>query len=174
MAIAGLIVSVLTFLNVDYIGFARRAVEIGRPLAIGARAEAGANADRCAHPASMLAVGGNEVDAIDKQVLDRPQSRSRRRCDRGGDRQGQRGQFGSPRAHRGRERRQAAGGSMASIEVGDATVGVIAPRCDLKEVCQYDATNAVCLEPQTNAADTANATDVDQRHRRGDTIAGHG
>jgi hypothetical protein len=36
------------------------------------------------------------------------------------------------------------GGSMASVEVGDATVGVVAPRCDLPEVCDFDATNSLC------------------------------
>ena len=62
------------------------------------------------------------------------------------------------------------GGSTASIEVGDATVGVIATRCDLAELCDYDVTNATCREPDTNAADS-NATNAPDA---GDPIAGHG
>jgi hypothetical protein len=171
VAIAGLIVSVLTFLNVDYVGFAGRVVGIGHPLAIGGRAEAQDNADRCAHPATMLTAGDNEVDAVDAKESSAVLSVST---------DGAATTVMTAQASAGVtdrpvrvvvESAPAPGGSMASIAVGDATVGVIAPRCDLKEVCKYDATNAVCLEPLTNAA---NATADDKTAEGGNTIAGHG
>jgi prepilin-type N-terminal cleavage/methylation domain-containing protein len=173
VAIAGLIVSVLTFLDVDYVGFARRVVDIGRPLAMGGRAEAGGDADRCAHPETVLTAGDNEVDAVARDPADKTAPATVLSLGANGaattvlTAQGSAGSSERP-VRVVVESAPAHGGSMAAIEVGDATVGVIAPRCDLKEVCEYDATNAACLEPDTNAADATNAADG------GNAIAGHG
>jgi hypothetical protein len=45
----------------------------------------------------------------------------------------------------------ARGPSVASIEVGGATAGVVSPRCDLPQICTYDVANATCLEDEVNA-----------------------
>ena len=146
------------FLNVDYVGFARRIVEIQRPFAIGRRAEAGGNLDRCADPGATLTAGENEVVAEDEKHSDPVLTLA---VDRGATTvvtpQGSAGASSHP-VRIVVQSAPAPGGSMASIEVADATVGVIAPRCDVAELCDYDVTNATCREPETNAAE-GNATD---------------
>ena len=67
MRTLGLIVGLLTFLNVDYVGFARRAVGLGAPYDLGRRMEAQANGDRCAQPGAMLAPGQDAIEAKDKK-----------------------------------------------------------------------------------------------------------
>jgi hypothetical protein len=169
VAIAGLIVTTLMFLNVDYVGFARRVVDIQGPFAMGRRAEASGALDRCADPGATLTPGENQVVAQDKKQA----SPVLTLAINGGT-----SELVTPQGLAGKSNQpirivvQSApspGGSMASIEVGDATVGVIATRCDLAELCDYDATNAACREPDTNAAE-GNATNA----AGGDSIAGHG
>jgi hypothetical protein len=157
VAITGLIVGVLTFLNVDYVGLARRVVDIQDPYAIGGRAERGANLDRCAQPGAALAAVDNQVVALaDNEaapVLTLGPSETGTDISTAGAAAGR-------TAHPVRalvENAPSRGGAVASIEIGDATVGVIALRCDLAEICAYDAVNATCRKP-TGAA--ANATEV--------------
>jgi prepilin-type N-terminal cleavage/methylation domain-containing protein len=171
VAIAGLIISVLTFLNVDYIGLARRVVDIQHPYAMGARAQAGGDLDRCAEPGATLTAIDNQVVAqVDNEaspVLTLGPSDAGTDVVTAG---GSAGSTNRPVRVIVEAAPGAGGGSMASLVVGDATVGVIAPRCDLTEVCAYDAANAVCRKAQTNAAgaDGANAADG------GQALAGHG
>jgi hypothetical protein len=173
VAIAGLIVSSLMFLNVDYVGFARRVVDIQGPFAMGRRAEASGNLDRCADPGATLTPGENQVVA-----QDRKQAATVLTLAANGDvttlvtPQGSAGKSSHP-VRIIVQSAPAPGGSMASIEVGDATVGVIATRCELAELCDYDVTNATCREPDTNAAE-GNATDATNAAAAGDSLAGHG
>jgi CBS domain-containing protein len=171
VAIAGLIVGVLTFLNVDYVGLARRVVDIQSPYALGGRAETSADLDRCAHAGATLTATNDAVVAEDKtsstSVLTLATDGAATQVLTAGG--------GGGRTDRPVrvivENAPAPGGSVASIEVGDATVGVIAPRCDLTELCDYDATNAVCLTPDTNAVDAGDAMNA---ANGGNALAGHG
>lgn len=172
VAIAGLIISVLTFLNVDYIGLARRVVDIQRPYAMGARAQSGGDLDRCAEPGATLTAVDNQVvaqgDNEASPVLTLGPSDAGTDVVTAG---GSAGSTNRPVRVIVEAAPAAGGGSMASLVVGDATVGVIAPRCDLTEVCAYDAANAMCRKERTNAAfgaDAANAADG------GEALAGHG
>jgi hypothetical protein len=169
VAITGLIVGVLTVLNVDYVGLARRVVDIQEPYAIGGRAERGANLDRCAEPGATLAAVDNQVVALaDNEatpVLTLGPSET------GTDVATVAGGAGRT-VHPVRalvENSPSRGGAVATLEIGDATVGVIALRCDLAEICAYDAVNATCRKPAAAAA--ANAADAAQG---GATNAGHG
>ena len=178
VAIAGLIVSSLMLLNVDYVGFARRVVDIQGPFAMGRRAEAGGNLDRCFHSGATLTPGENQVVAEDKTHTDPVLTLA---INSGST------TLVTPQGSAGASSRPvrvivqstpAPGGSMASIEVGDATVGVIATRCDVAELCDYDVTNATCREPDTNAAE-GNATDDTNAAapfgvQGGTSSAGHG
>jgi hypothetical protein len=38
--------------------------------------------------------------------------------------------------------------SMAWVEIGGKTVAVIAPRCELAQICEYDAANAMCEQDE--------------------------
>jgi hypothetical protein len=155
VAITGLIVGVLTFLNVDYVGLARRIVDIQGPYAIGGRVERGANLDRCAQPGATLAAVDNQVVALADNaatpvLMLGPSETGTDVATVGGG--------AGKTAHSVRvvvENAPPRGGAVASLEVGDATVGVIALRCDLAEICAYDAANATCRQA-TGAA--ANAT----------------
>jgi prepilin-type N-terminal cleavage/methylation domain-containing protein len=170
VAIAGLIISVLSFLNVDYIGLSRRVVDIQHPYALGARAQAGGDLDRCAEPGATLTAVDNQVvaqgDNEASPVLTLGPS------DAGTDvvtAAGSAGSTNRPVRVIVEAAPAAGGGSMALLVVGDATVGVIAPRCDLTEICEYDAANATCRKVQTNtAASAAKAADG------GEALAGHG
>lgn len=171
VAITGLIVGLLTFLNVDYVGFARRAVGLGAPYDLGRRMEAQANGDRCAQPGAMLAPGQDAIEARDKKddemVLAMSTQDGATSVVTGS------GLAGTVRQPVRGVVLSGGRGSMAAVEVGDATVGVIAPRCDLAEVCAYDAANALCLEADTNATnapDAAGATNA----AGGIGLAGHG
>jgi hypothetical protein len=144
IAIGGLIIGVLTFLNVEYVGFARRVSDIQGPYDIGRRAQADAAEDLCANPGAVLRAGLDKVvaqsvrDANDALVLKTAGGVST---------------VSGPNGHGGSspqpmrivvESAASPGGSMASIEVRDDTVGVVASRCDLPEVCDYDVTNSLC------------------------------
>jgi len=174
VAIAGLIVGVLTFLNVDYVGLGRRVVDIQSPYALGGRAETSADLDRCAHVGTTLAATNDAVVAQDKTgatpilTLAADGATTQVLTSGGGG-----GKTDRP-VRVIVENAPAPGGSMASIEVGDATVGVIAPRCELTELCDYDATNALCIVPETNAVDAGNAMDATNAADGGSALAGHG
>ncbi|HXQ15637.1 MAG TPA: hypothetical protein VN814_13535 [Caulobacteraceae bacterium] len=185
VAITGLIVGVLTFLNVDYVGLARRVVDIQAPYAIGHRAETGANLDRCAEPGATLIAIDNEVEAqIDNDatpVLTLGPSGTETDIVTAGGAAGR-------TAHPVRavvETAPSPGGGVALLEIGDATVGVIAPRCDLAEVCAYDMASATCRKASrnaeaanaagaTNAAGGSDAVGGSDAAQGGQTVAGHG
>jgi hypothetical protein len=155
VAIAGLIIGTLTFLNVDYISLGRRAAEIQSPYAMGARVQAG---DPCADPGGVLTAGENQVMAkhllrAESVLTLSPQNPQAP----GGPTEvttptGVAGVFSRPvRAvieAAPPVAGQARGPSMASLEVGGATVAVVAPRCDLPQICDYDASNAMCAEDE--------------------------
>jgi prepilin-type N-terminal cleavage/methylation domain-containing protein len=171
VAIAGLIISVLTFLNVDYVAMGRRVGDIQTPYEMGRRAQA---LDPCANPGAVLTAGENQVTA---DVLKQSTPVLTLTAD------GARTQLSTPAGLAGTATRPvrvivesttAPGGSMAAIEVGDATVGVVAQRCDLKQVCSYDATNVMCAEDEVNATDSANAIgDVNATDGGNTTVAGN-
>jgi hypothetical protein len=143
LAVTGLIVSVLTFLNVDYVGLARRVADIAQPFEAGRRAEADFNADRCTTPAGLLAAGDNEVVAQTPLASTPVLSVSAM--------EEARGNAGGPAARPLRlvvESTAPSRRSLAAVEIGGATVGVVAPRCDLREVCDLDAANAMCREDE--------------------------
>jgi type II secretory pathway pseudopilin PulG len=153
VAIAGLIIGVLTFLNVNYVSLGRRVSELRTPLDLGRHAQAGAVDALCANPGAVLRPGDNKVVAqsirqsSDFLLLDAQDGQTRVSGALG---------FAGSSSQPVRiivESAENPGGSVASIEVGDATVGVVAPRCDLPEVCDYDMTNAMCqADEDTNAA----------------------
>jgi hypothetical protein len=152
IAVTGLIVSVLTFLNVDYVSLARRVTDIGAPYVIGTTAEAQLGQDRCASPGAILSAGDNEIDAVGPRAGQTPELTlaSEQKVNRLSTALGFAGASSQPiRLVVGSA--AASGRSVASIEVGDATVGVVAPRCDLREVCDFDAANTMCREDEGNA-----------------------
>jgi prepilin-type N-terminal cleavage/methylation domain-containing protein len=145
VAIAGLIIGVLTFLNVDYVGLSQRIGDVQAPYDLGRQAEADASEALCANPGAMLRAGAGKVVAqsirasTDVLTLDTADAKLTA--------------LSGPKGYAGTTKQPvrivvasapAAGASAASIEIGDATVGVVAPRCDLPEVCDYDATNGLC------------------------------
>jgi hypothetical protein len=42
---------------------------------------------------------------------------------------------------------------MAAVELGGATAGVVSPRCEASQVCDYDAANAMCLQDEVTVAE---------------------
>ncbi|HEX3407785.1 MAG TPA: prepilin-type N-terminal cleavage/methylation domain-containing protein [Caulobacteraceae bacterium] len=155
VAIAGLIIGVLTFLNVDYISLGRRVSDRQAPYALGGRAE---RIDPCATPGGVLSAGDTNVVARAPHetatVLTlRPQT------DDGTT------EVMLPSGPAGAARQPVRvvveatpqsgpvprGPSVASIEVGGATAGVVSPRCDLPQICTYDVANAMCEEDEVNA-----------------------
>lgn len=158
VAIAGLIIGVLTFLNVDYITLGRRVSDIQAPYALGTRAE---RADPCETPGGVLTAGDTNVvakaphETATVLTLRAP----------GADAADHLTEVSTPAGLAGASRAPvhvvvetapqsgdpARGPSVASIEVGGATAGVVSPRCDLPQICTYDVTNAMCLEDEVNA-----------------------
>lgn len=131
-AIAGLIVTALVWLQVDYLALARRAVTQGRPAADARALQQAAKAyDNCGAPQAVLTQSSYGLAARigeqDMPVLGLPSaSRLRVVAARGAD--------GAPRP----------GWSMASIERNGAPLAVLAQRCDLSELCNYDMATGQC------------------------------
>ncbi len=132
LAIAGLIVTALLWLQVDYIALARRAIAQGRPDADARALQQQARAfDNCASPKAILAEtpGGvaSRVGELDTPLIglsSKAQARSVAAL----------GPDGKPRG----------GWSSAAITRGGATIAVIALRCDLPELCNYDMAKDEC------------------------------
>jgi prepilin-type N-terminal cleavage/methylation domain-containing protein len=145
IAIGGLIVGVLTFLNVEYVGLAQRVSDLQGPYDIGRRAQTGASEDLCANPGAVLRAG---LDRVSAQSLRDTDDVLILKTDAGGastvSGPGGRGGTTSRPMRIVVESAANPGGSLAAIEVRGSTVGVVAPRCDLPEVCDYDATNSLC------------------------------
>ncbi|HWF77292.1 MAG TPA: hypothetical protein VN694_08960 [Caulobacteraceae bacterium] len=155
VAIAGLIIGVLTFLNADYISLGRRVSDIQAPYALGARAARG---DPCGTPGGVLTAGDdNVVDVAMHETntvltLNTPTDEGATRVT-------------TPAGDAGESHQPvrvvvealpksgaiARGPSLAAIEVGGATAGVVSPRCDLPQICTYDPANAMCEEDEVNA-----------------------
>jgi prepilin-type N-terminal cleavage/methylation domain-containing protein len=152
IAIAGLIIGVLTFLNVDYISLGRRVSDIASPYTLGTRAEAG---DPCAAPGGVL------TDADDAVIAHEPQDNATVLSLAHPDTDDANATQVSTAAGLAGETRRpvrvlvedapARGPSVASVEIAGATVGVIAQRCDLPQICTYDAANAICHEDEAVA-----------------------
>jgi hypothetical protein len=152
VAIAGLIIGVLTFLNVDYISLGRRVTDIAGPYTLGTRTQAG---DPCAAPGGVL------TDADDAVIAHQPQDNATVLTLSHPDADDANAtQLSTASGLAGETRRPvrvvvedapARGPSVASVEIAGATVGVIAPRCDLPQICTYDAANAMCQEDEAVA-----------------------
>ncbi len=155
VAIAGLIIGVLTFLNVDYISLGRRVSDIQTPYELGARAE---RADPCATPGGVLTAGDTNVVARAPHESATVLTLHPQADDGTTEVTTPRGLAGA--AHQPvrvvvetapQSGNVLRGPSVASIEVGGATAGVVSPRCDLPQLCTYDPINAICLEDEVNA-----------------------
>jgi len=152
VAIAGLIVGVLSFLNVDYVSLARRASDLQSPYDLGRKAVANATEDLCANPGAVLRPGNDRVIAQGLHISDNALV-----LDTSADAvttlSGPNGVAGASRqpVRVVVESAPGRGASTASIEVGAATVGVVAPRCDLPEVCDFDAANSLCKADEANS-----------------------
>ncbi len=170
VAIAGLIIGTLTFLNVDYISLGRRVADIQAPYALGTRAQ---RFDPCAAPGGVLAAGEDKVVAegpqdtttvltLVPQYTDIPRRAATQLITptgvAGTSRRPVRVVVEAAQTHSaaqgatpGAAQGATGGASMAAIEVGGATVGVVSPRCELRQVCDYDATNAMCKQDEAQA-----------------------
>jgi prepilin-type N-terminal cleavage/methylation domain-containing protein len=132
LAIAGLVVTALLWLQVDYIALARRAMAQTRPGSDAALLLQQAKAfDNCAQPKAVLArtpfgLAAREGE-LDTPVMGLPARVEVRTA-------AAPGPDGQPRG----------GWSSASIERGGATIAVIALRCDLPELCNYDMAKGQC------------------------------
>ncbi|MDQ0465742.1 type II secretory pathway pseudopilin PulG [Caulobacter ginsengisoli] len=132
VAIAGLIVTALLWLQVDYVALARRALAQGRPDAeVRSLQQQARTFDSCASPKATLAQSqfglAARVGELDTPLMGLPAKAQVRtaaayRAD------------GQPRG----------GWSSASIERRGATMAVIALRCDLAELCNYDIAKGEC------------------------------
>ena len=156
VAIAGLIIGTLTFLNVDYISMGRRVSNIQAPYQLGARAERG---DPCVMPGGSLVADGDQV--VDQGAKDNATVLTLAPVDPdtpGAGTQvitatGVAGTASQPvraviEATSPQGPSPAPGVSMAWLDVGGRTVAVIAPRCDLSQICDYDAANAMCSQDE--------------------------
>lgn len=139
LAISGLILGGLLYLQVDYLSLSRRALALGAPYRLGNDLvkQAGAG-DRCRLPGAALKMDGDRLLAEQAQgetgVLTLPES--------------QRGKPPAPKAAvfsaRQKDGSPRPGWSFAAIDQRDATIAVIALRCDLPEVCDYDPAKGIC------------------------------
>jgi len=141
VAIAGLILGTLTSLNVDYIQLGRRVSELQSPYELGARVQ---GVDPCASPGAVLASDADKVSA--QSAADTASLISLVPLNGSTQVMTAQGVAGITRqpVRLVVEATPTPAASMVSIEVGGATVGVVAPRCDLPQVCDYDASNAMC------------------------------
>ena len=148
VAIAGLIIGTLTFLNVDYVQLGRRVSEQQAPYQLGARVQ---GVDPCASPGAMLTAGADRITA---------QSPSDTSSFISLVQQGGATRVTTAAGDAGRSTRPVRlvveatpgpGASMASVEVAGTTVAVVAPRCDEPQLCDYDAGNAMCRQDEVNA-----------------------
>lgn len=133
LAIAGLIVTALLWLQVDYLALARRAVAMGRPPAdLAGVQQMARDFDNCAAPRAVLARSDLYGLALREGELETPvlglPPRTQVRVAVALDGQAQ------PRG----------GWSSASIERGGTTIAVVAQRCDLAELCNYDMAKGQC------------------------------
>lgn len=133
VGIGALIMTALIYLQIDFIGWTRRAVDLGRPHPSERALQASLRgADRCAVPGTVLQLdetGGIGLRRGDDlfPFLGLPS-----------------GTTASIAAARRPDGTLRPGWSMASLARDDTTIAVAALRCDLPEVCSYDATRGDC------------------------------
>ncbi|WGM40227.1 prepilin-type N-terminal cleavage/methylation domain-containing protein [Caulobacter sp. NIBR1757] len=133
IGIGALIMTAMIYLQVDFIGWTKRAAALGRPDPSDQGLQASLRgADRCAGPGRVLAIedtGGlglkGEADSI--PFLGLPD--------------GARADIVTARRPDGSER---PGWSAATIARDDTAIAVAALRCDLPEVCAYDPQRGDC------------------------------
>ena len=133
IGIGALIMTAMIYLQVDFIGWTKRAVALGRPEPSDRALQASLkSADRCAYPGLVLTrdeQGGiafkGEKDTI--PFLGMPG--------------GATASIVTARRPDGTER---PGWSAATIARDDTAIAVAALRCDLPEVCTYDPTRGDC------------------------------
>lgn len=133
IGIGALIMTALIYLQVDFIGWTRRAVALGRPdPSDQALRQTLTAADRCAFPSRIFApdeTGGLGLKAED-DVLPLVGLPADARADIVTARKAD----GAPRP----------GWSVATIARDDTAIAVAALRCDLPEVCNYDPARGDC------------------------------
>ena len=133
IGIGALIMTALIYLQVDFVGWTRRAVALGRPdpsdRSLQQTLQTG---DRCAFPGRTFALdetGGVGLKA-DKDVLPflglPPKAEA---------------EIVTARKADGSER---PGWSVATVARDDTAIAVAALRCDLPEVCSYDPARGDC------------------------------
>ncbi|MCE3289581.1 MAG: hypothetical protein K0R83_1593 [Caulobacter sp.] len=133
VGIGALIMTALIYLQVDFIGWTRRAVALGRPdPSDRALQQTLKTADRCAFPGRTYALeetGGVGLKA-EEEVLPFLGLPSDTRAD-----------IVTARKADGSER---PGWSVATVARDDTAIAVAALRCDLPEVCNYDPARGDC------------------------------
>jgi type II secretory pathway pseudopilin PulG len=132
LAIAGLIVTTLVWLQVNYLALAKRTVAQGRPaLEAAALRQAARSFDNCAYPNAVLARSdpGLALRTADGDVplTSLPPKTSAHVV-----------------AALGPDGRLRDGWSSAAIARNGVPVAVLAQRCDLPEVCNYDMAKDQC------------------------------
>lgn len=132
LAIAGLIVTALVWLQVDYLALAKRTLAQGRlsPEAAAMR-QATRSFDNCAFPNGVLAASDQGLVTRladgDIPLMSLPPKTSAQAV-----------------AAVGPDGRPRAGWSSLAIARNGAPVAVLAQRCDLPEVCNYDMAKDQC------------------------------
>jgi prepilin-type N-terminal cleavage/methylation domain-containing protein len=153
VAIGGLILTGLTWLQVDYVALARRVGELGAPFVAGTRLQrAAAMQVRCGQPGAVLQLSddgglvavksGQSTNLI---AVSRDRGRTTLAASTGGAASFLRPVqilAGSAALGDGAPR---PGWSAVAIEAGGTTVAVLGARCDLPEVCEYDGATDRCL-----------------------------
>ena len=139
LAISGMILGGLLYLQVDYLSLSRRALALGAPYRLGdALVKQAGAADRCRQAGASLKVDGDRmmVEQIDGEtvLLSLPKAEKGKPLP-------PKAVAASAKLGDGSSR---PGWSFASLSQHDATIAVIALRCDLPEVCDYDAAKGVC------------------------------
>ena len=133
IGIGALIITAMIYLQVDFVGWTQRAMALGRPEPSDQALQASLrNGDRCANPGRVLArddTGGIGLKG-EEEVIPFISLPTGRRAD-----------IVTARRPDGSER---AGWSAATVARGDTAIAVAALRCDLPEVCTYDAQRGDC------------------------------
>jgi type II secretory pathway pseudopilin PulG len=156
VAIGGMVLTGLIWLQVDYVALAKRVGELGAPFAAGARLQRAVAAEaRCGQPGAVLQLSDNDGLVAVKSgqstsliILARDGRRTTLSASTGGA-----ASFtepvqvlaGSATLADGASR---PGWSVGAVEAGGATIAVLGARCDLPEVCDYDRAADRCRGDQ--------------------------
>lgn len=144
VGIGAMIVAVMVYLQVDMIGWANRAMAMGRPDPSDRGMLASARAvDRCALPGGVLTVAQGSVALLPTKVKDRAAAAGLDAIPFLGLPANTRARVETAKAADGTPR---PGWSMASVARDDRALAVVGLRCDLPQVCRYDAQKGNCGE----------------------------